>query len=192
MFWQTAADDRELLVTRRIGANEQTAAADFRIAASSLPGHGWGDVDMMLMAANERDAYFLAHASRSTTPAVQGFGVRGVPAAPTAGVWWAAFELDMIAETAVARQRPAGFVLAESVHGDRAVRRWGVPIETADEAIAFVGPHGEQHVLPATSTVGPFGPELIFEPGGIRYLQVLPRRTARGGVRSCGRWPNAR
>ena len=63
-------------------------------------------------------------------------------------------------------------MLAESVHGDRAVRRWGVPIQTADEAIAFVGLDGEQHVLPATSTVGPFGPELIFEPGGIRYLQV--------------------
>lgn len=165
VFWRTDAGGT--LVSRRTGSWEQTAGARFRNIMSRYK----TVTNLLLMSANERETYVVAR-TRNYGPIPLPSGAAQPAHAVSSRVLYADFPQHTIVTTGTPTPWPLGFVLDPAVHADRAVFRWGLPIETADGTLAFVSLTGRQHSLSATTTVGMYGPEIVFEPGGMRYLQV--------------------
>jgi hypothetical protein len=177
ILWQTAEGDLRLMVTRRLGSAQQTAAVDFRDwlrknAPNPKQAATWSTRGLRFVTADEHAAYFV---NDSPLP-----GRRGL----TVTVWRADFASRTIVPVGKPRPWPASLPLDPRAHVERVIHRWGIPVDGGNGTTAFLSVGGRgQATLPALSRDN--DNSIVFEPGGDRYLAsrwAFPSSAVRGMI----------
>jgi hypothetical protein len=163
ILWQSTEHDLEFMVTRRAGSRDQTAAVDFRAwlaTASQEPKAAgrWSTQNMQLVTANQEAAYFVDES------VLAGFS------ASTLTVWKADFVAHTISPVGEPRPWPSTFPLDVFAHPERAIRRWGIPVDNGGARTSFVSLGGRVQAELPEIPVSRGRPGPVFEPDGAHYL----------------------
>lgn len=172
VVWHATAGKPGLVVRHLSGPTETSATVDYAEYARVTGTAPQGPQALMLMSADDANAYFV--------------GTVAVPATgrPLSSLWRADFREGIVTQAGPQLPWPKSFPTSPEARPEEPIKKWGIPHSAETTGVVFVGLDGEELSSLTSVPMSGEAPAIVFEPGGDTFFVLdITRLQDTAGVR---------